>query len=64
MRALKQSAGSADARAMVEDALDEVAANVWLLIAEEMEVQHRLGGHPVPVPECALCRGRSGPHRG
>ena len=41
---------------MAHDLLDEVAANVSILIAEEMEVQHRLGGHPVPVAECALCR--------
>jgi len=41
---------------MAQDLLDEVAANVSILIAEEMEVQHRLGGHPTPVAECPLCR--------
>jgi hypothetical protein len=41
---------------MSADDLDDVAANVGVLIREEMEVQHRLGGHPVPVRECALCR--------
>jgi hypothetical protein len=40
---------------MADDELDEVAATVGVLIREEMEVQHRLGGHPVPVPDCALC---------
>ena len=40
---------------MAYDELDEVAATVGVLIREEMEVQHRLGGHPVPVPDCALC---------
>ncbi len=40
---------------MANDDLDQVAANVRLLIREEMEVQHRLGGHPVAVADCALC---------
>ena len=43
---------------MAYDELDEVAATVGVLIREEMEVQHRLGGHPVPVPDCALCAHR------
>jgi hypothetical protein len=45
---------------MAQDVLDEVAANVSILIAEEMEVQHRLGDHPVPVPDCSICLSRGG----
>ena len=41
---------------MMDDELEDVAANVQVLIVEEMEVQHRLGGHPIPVRECPLCR--------
>jgi len=40
---------------MYDDELEEVAANVMVLIREELDVRHRLGGHPVPVPECPLC---------
>ena len=40
---------------MAYDELDELAATVGVLIREEMEVQHRLGGHAVPVPDCTLC---------
>jgi hypothetical protein len=43
---------------MGTDELDEVAATVSVLIREEMDVQHRLGGHPVPVTDCALCAPR------
>ncbi len=43
---------------MTEDDLDEVAANVKVLIQEELDVQHRLGGHPAPVEACGLCRYR------
>ena len=43
---------------MALDELDEVAATVAVLIREEMEVQHRLGGHPVPAPDCSLCAAR------
>ncbi len=43
---------------MREEDLDEVAANVNVLIQEELDVQHRLGGHPAPVEDCALCRYR------
>ena len=45
---------------MAPDLLDDVAANVAILIAEEMEVRHRLGGHPVPVPDCPICLSRGG----
>jgi hypothetical protein len=45
---------------MAQDLLDEVAANLSILIAEEMEVQHRLGGHPVPVADCPICLSRGG----
>jgi hypothetical protein len=41
---------------MADDALDEVATNIQLLIAEEMSLQHRLGAHPVPAQDCPLCR--------
>ena len=44
---------------MAYDELDELAANVGVLIREEMEVQHRLGGHPVRAEECSACRSRS-----
>jgi hypothetical protein len=43
---------------MAQDVLDEVAANVAILISEEMEVQHRLGDHQVPVPDCRMCLSR------
>ncbi len=43
---------------MAYDELDELAAIVGVLIREEMEVQHRLGGHGVPVQDCALCAPR------
>ena len=45
----------------MDDELDEIAANVTVLIAEEMEVQHRLGTHPAPAVDCALCRSHAGP---
>ena len=45
---------------MSEDQLEEVAANVSVLIREEMEVQHRLGGHAAPAPECPVCRAHNG----
>ncbi len=44
---------------MAEDELEEVAANVDVLIGEEMEVRHRLGGHGAPAPDCPLCRARA-----
>ena len=43
---------------MAYDELDELAATVDLLIREEMEVQHRLGGHPVPASDCSWCAPR------
>ena len=43
---------------MFEEVLEEVAANVKVLIREEMEVQHRLGQHPSPAPECPVCLSR------
>jgi len=45
---------------MKDQELDDVFANVGVLIVAELDVQHRLGGHPVPVPECPLCRYRTG----
>jgi hypothetical protein len=44
---------------MADDALDDAFANVLVLIREELDVRHRLGGHPAPVPECPLCRSRA-----
>ena len=44
--------------AIREDDLDAVAANVKVLIEQELDVQHRLGGHPALVEDCALCRFR------
>ena len=41
---------------MIEDQIEEVAANVSVLIREEMEVQHRLGQHGSPAGECPLCQ--------
>jgi hypothetical protein len=42
---------------IVDDAeLEEVAANVRVLIAGELDVQHRLGEHPVPTQDCPNCR--------
>ena len=49
---------------MKDDELDDVFANVRVLIREELDVQHRLGGHPVPVAECPLCRMRLSPGGG
>ncbi len=45
---------------MSEDELEEVAANVNVLIREEMEVQHRLGEHGVPAEDCPYCGARAG----
>ncbi len=41
---------------MVKDDLDDVEANVRVLIREEMDVQHRLGEHPTPAQDCPVCR--------
>jgi len=43
---------------MIDDELDDALANVKVLIREELDVRHRLGGHPVPVAECPLCQYR------
>jgi hypothetical protein len=37
------------------DNLDEVTANLSVLIRAELEVQHRLGGHGQPVSDCPVC---------
>jgi len=44
---------------MRDDDLDDVEANVKVLIQEEMEVQHRLGEHPTPAQDCQVCRSRA-----
>jgi hypothetical protein len=36
--------------------LDEAEENIRILIAEELELQHRLEGHRSPVPDCPVCR--------
>jgi len=56
--AFKKFAGPADTFQMTDDDLEEVAAHVRVLIQEELDVQHRLGGHPAPVEDCPLCRYR------
>jgi hypothetical protein len=43
---------------MRDDELDEVAANIDVLIRAELETQHQLDGHPTRVAECPACRGR------
>lgn len=43
-----------------DDVLEEVAANVRLLVREELEVQHRLGDHDRPAEGCAACLLRAG----
>jgi hypothetical protein len=40
------------------DDLDEVTANVAILIRAELEVHHRLGDHASPVPGCPVCDAR------
>jgi hypothetical protein len=42
-------------RPVDDDELEEVAANVGILIRAELEVAHRLDGHPSPVEECPRC---------
>ncbi len=41
---------------MAEDDLEEVEENIRLLIAEELDVQHWLEGHPTAIPACPVCR--------
>jgi hypothetical protein len=48
---------------MRDDDLEEAEANVKVLIREEMDVQHRLGEHPTPAPDCPVCRSHA-PSRG
>jgi hypothetical protein len=50
-------------QAVMGDDLDEVTANLAVLIHAELEVQHRLIGHPSPVPECPVCAARRRPDR-
>jgi hypothetical protein len=40
---------------MTGNDLDEVAENLSILIRAELEVQHRLAGHPAPVASCPVC---------
>ena len=41
---------------MVEDDFEEVEENIRILIAEELEVQHRLEGHREVIHACPICR--------
>jgi hypothetical protein len=41
------------------DELEEVAANVRILVRAELEAQHRLGYHDAPAEECPVCRTRA-----
>ena len=46
----------------VKDDLDELIIDIAVLIAEELDLTHRLGGHHRPVEGCARCeRGRCVP---
>jgi DNA-binding helix-hairpin-helix protein with protein kinase domain len=46
---------------MPGDDLDEVAENIRILVREELEMGHRLVGHPEPVADCPVCEAhRSG----
>gem|GEM_PF-3392882 len=40
---------------MDDDPIDDAAENIRILVREELETQHRLDGHPEPVPECPVC---------
>ena len=42
----------------MDDELEEAAANVRILIREELDVRHRLEGHPSPVAGCPVCESR------
>jgi AraC-like DNA-binding protein len=44
-----------------DDELEELAADINFLIAEESDVMHRLGGHPTPAEGCVSCAGSSRP---
>lgn len=44
---------------MFDDEIEEVAANVRVLVRAEMETQHRLGYHRAPAEDCPLCRVRA-----
>ena len=39
--------------------LDELLVDIGILMAEEFDVTHRLGGHPRPVEGCPRCSGRA-----
>jgi hypothetical protein len=41
---------------MAEDDLEEVEENIRILLAEALDVQHRLEGHPTAVAACPVCR--------
>ncbi|HEX3622796.1 MAG TPA: hypothetical protein VHT97_10810 [Acidimicrobiales bacterium] len=42
----------------MSDELEEAAANVRILIRAELEVGHRLEGHPAPLAGCPVCDSR------
>ena len=43
---------------MTDDALEDVAANVEILIRTELELEHRMDGHAVRVADCPVCLSR------
>lgn len=47
--------GAVDLWPMDDDPIDDAAENIRILVREELETQHRLDGHPEPVPECPVC---------
>ncbi len=44
---------------MEDDELEEVAANVRVLVRAELETQHQLGYHRAPAEGCPVCRARA-----
>ena len=42
------------------DTLEDVTANLTVLIRAELEVHHRIEGHPTPAPGCPVCDARRG----
>ena len=41
---------------MAEDVFDELEETIRILVNEELEVQHRLEGHPRMIESCPVCR--------
>ena len=48
-----------------DELFEEADETVEILIREELEVHHRLEGHPIPIASCPVCRShQSLPSRG